>query len=167
MCFIFLTSSFGSDWKKVYFSLLTLHHICQGALPLAGCLHAAVYFLCSELLLIAVLLPVKLKHGVQVFYVFSFQLCSTANSKVSFNVSLCEINCIKIHAISLVLNRFSVFYLLWCHHSPVTDKKFIVVGIFLLRKWSKCVLVQHTAHAQRSYLTVVTFSRLMEISLNT
>ena len=30
----------------------------------------------------------------KVFHAFSFQLCSTANSKFSFNVSLCEI---KLH----------------------------------------------------------------------
>ena len=39
----------------------------------------------------------------KVFHAFSFQLCSTANSKFSFYVSLCEINCIKIQT-SLVLN---------------------------------------------------------------
>ena len=38
------------------------------------------------------------------FPCYFFQLCSTANSKFSFYVSLCEINCIKIQTISLVLN---------------------------------------------------------------
>ena len=38
----------------------------------------------------------------KVFHAFSFQLCSTANSKFSFNVSLCEINCIQIQTVSLV-----------------------------------------------------------------
>ena len=33
-----------------------------------------------------------------------FQLCSTANFKFSFYVSLYETNCIKIQTISLVLN---------------------------------------------------------------
>ena len=36
---------------------------------------------------------------------FSFQLYSTAKSKFSFYVSLCEINCIKIDTIILVLNH--------------------------------------------------------------
>ena len=52
----------------------------------------------------------------KVFHAFSFQLCSAANSK-----------CIKIQTMSLVLNlfqqRFFVFYLLWGHHSPATEKK--------------------------------------------
>ena len=38
------------------------------------------------------------------FPCFFFQLCSTANSNFSFYVSLCEINCIKIQTMSLVLN---------------------------------------------------------------
>ena len=33
------------------------------------------------------------------FHGFSFQFCSTANSKFYFYVSLCEINCIKIQTI--------------------------------------------------------------------
>ena len=37
----------------------------------------------------------------KVFRAFSFQLCSTANSKFFFYVSLCKINCIKIKTISL------------------------------------------------------------------
>ena len=40
-----------------------------------------------------------------VFHNFSFQLFSTAKSKFSFYVSLCEINCIKIDTIILVLNH--------------------------------------------------------------
>ena len=43
------------------------------------------------------------------FHAFFFQLRSTANSKFSFCVSLCEINCIKTQIISLVLNP-STFY---------------------------------------------------------
>ena len=35
-------------------------------------------------------------------FFFSFQLCSTANSKFSFHVSLCEINCFKIETMCLV-----------------------------------------------------------------
>ena len=70
--YFFLTSSFGSDWKKIHFSLLTLHHIRQGALPLAGCLHAAVYFLCSELLLIAVFVANKTQTWYAGFPCFFF-----------------------------------------------------------------------------------------------
>ena len=44
----------------------------------------------------------------KVFHAFSLQLCSTANSKFSFYVSLCEINCIKIQTMSLVLNLSSL-----------------------------------------------------------
>ena len=39
----------------------------------------------------------------KVFLIF-FQLCSIANSKFSFYISLCAINCIKIKTMSLVLN---------------------------------------------------------------
>ena len=38
------------------------------------------------------------------FHAFSFQICSTVNSKFYFSVSLFEINCIKIQAISVVYN---------------------------------------------------------------
>ena len=44
----------------------------------------------------------------KVFHAFSLQLCSTANSKFSFYVSLREINCIKIQTMSLVLNLSSL-----------------------------------------------------------
>ena len=44
----------------------------------------------------------------KVFHAFSLQLCSTANSKFSFYVSLCGINCIKIQTMSLVLNLSSL-----------------------------------------------------------
>ena len=37
-----------------------------------------------------------------VSHAFSYQLCSTASSKFSLYASLCEINCIKIQAMSLV-----------------------------------------------------------------
>ena len=40
----------------------------------------------------------------KVFQAFSFQLCSTANSKCSYYVSLSEINCIKILTMSIVWN---------------------------------------------------------------
>ena len=35
----------------------------------------------------------------KILHAFSFQLCSTANSKFSFNVSLYEINCIKVETV--------------------------------------------------------------------
>ena len=47
-----------------------------------------------------------------------------------------EINCDKIHTMSLVLNifqqRFFVFYLLWRHRSPATEEKFKLVKADLL-----------------------------------
>ena len=46
--FFWLYHSLATE-KKPHFPLLTLHHIRHGALPLDGCLHAARYFLCSEL----------------------------------------------------------------------------------------------------------------------
>ena len=71
----------------------------------------------------------------KVSHAFSFQLCSTANSKFSFYDSLCEINCIKIQTMSLVsksiyFSRSSLFYLLWRHHSPAAEKKFFLVIFF-------------------------------------
>ena len=48
--------------------------------------------------------------------------------------------------------------LLWCYHSPATEKKFNLVELFLQsREWSKNVwswATNDTAHAQKSYLTV-------------
>ena len=38
----------------------------------------------------------------KVFHAYSFQLCSKANSKFAFNVSLYEINCFKFETLSLV-----------------------------------------------------------------
>ena len=103
----------------------------------------------------------------KVFHFFSFQLCSTANSKFSFYVWLGEINCIKIQTISLALNlsilaSLFVFYLLWRHHSPATEKKFKLVELFFQsRKWNKnmcsCATID-TGHAQRFYLTVARLS---------
>ena len=37
-----------------------------------------------------------------IFHAYSFQLCSKANSKFAFNVSLYEINCFKFETLSLV-----------------------------------------------------------------
>ena len=40
--------------SELHLSLRTLHHIRQGAIPLAGCLYVAKNFVCSELHQIAV-----------------------------------------------------------------------------------------------------------------
>ena len=50
----------------------------------------------------------------KVSHAFSFQLCSTANSKFSFYVSLCEINCIKIQTVSLVVLNLSILAEIFC-----------------------------------------------------
>ena len=55
-----------------------------------------------------------------VFQAFSFQLCFTVNSKFSFYVSLFEINCIKIQAISLVQN-LSILAEIFCVLFPLTS----------------------------------------------
>ena len=52
------------------------------------------------------------------FHAFPFQLCSTANSKFSLHISLCEINCIKIQIMSLVLN----LSILWCPEKSLRGK---------------------------------------------
>ena len=64
----------------------------------------------------------------KVFLGLPFQLCSTANSKFSFYISLSEINCIKVHAMSLALNLSILAEIHWVlftlrHHSPATEKK--------------------------------------------
>ena len=43
----------------------------------------------------------------------SFQLCFTANSDVSVNVSLCEVNCIKIQILTVVLNLAEILCVLF------------------------------------------------------
>ena len=71
----------------------------------------------------------------KVFHAFSFQLYSTANSKFPFYILLCEINCIKIQTMGLVLN-LSIIAGILCvlfflrHHSPATEKKFKLVELF-------------------------------------
>ena len=126
LCFLylFLTSSFASDWKKVYFSLLTLHCIHQGALTVANCFHGAEYFLCSELRLVAVFATNKSKTphvSFSMFFLSNF--VPQKNSKVSFYVSLCEITRTKIQTESSSKSIFFfVFYLLSGHHPPPTGK---------------------------------------------
>ena len=89
----------------------------------------------------------------KVFHAFSFQLCSTANSKFSFYVSLCAINCIEIQTISLVLN-LSILAEIFCVLFTSSQLNFF----FQSREWNKnmwsCATTNTGGHAQRSYLTV-------------
>ena len=66
----------------------------------------------------------------KVFHAFSFQLCSTANSKCSFYISLCEIICIKIQTMSLVLTEILCVLFTLRHHFPATEKNFKPVELF-------------------------------------
>ena len=64
---------------------------------------------------------------VKVSHAFSFQLCHAANYKFSFYVSLREINCITIQAISLVLNLSILAEIIrvllsLISYSPATEK---------------------------------------------
>ena len=61
-----------------------LHHIRQGALLLAGCLHAVGYFLCSEPQLVAIFAVNKTQTWHASYECFCFQFYFTENSKVSF-----------------------------------------------------------------------------------
>ena len=84
----------------------------------------------------------------KVFYALFFQLCSAANSKFSFYVSLCEINCIKIQAMSLVSKSiyfsrdslcFIYFDVIICQR---LKKKFKLVEVFFQsREWNKNVVL--------------------------
>ena len=65
----------------------------------------------------------------KVFLALPFQLCSAANSKFSFYISPSEINCIKVHTMSLALNLSFLAEIHWVlftlrHQSPATEKKF-------------------------------------------
>ena len=104
----------------------------------------------------------------KVFNAFSFQLCSTANSKFSFNVSLCEINCIKIQTISLVSKTicFSRGSLSFIYFDVIVrqrlKKQFKLVELsFQSRERNKNMWSYATTdigHAQRSCLTVARLS---------
>ena len=109
----FLTLYFASHWRKARFSLLTLHHIPQGAFSLPGCLHTAGYFLCSELWPVAVFAANKSQawHASFPCY-FLFNFVSQQILKFFFNVSLCEINCIKFQTMSVVLNLAKILCVL-------------------------------------------------------
>ena len=86
--FFFFFLRYHSVATEEKFSRLTLHRLHQGALPLDGCRHGTGFFLCSELRFVAVFAANK----IQTWHVS----LSTANSKVPFYVSLCEIICIEI-----------------------------------------------------------------------
>ena len=104
----------------------------------------------------------------KIFNAFSFQLCSTANSKFSFNVSLCGINCIKIQTISLVSKTicFSRGSLSFIYFDVIVrqrlKKQFKLVELsFQSRERNKNMwsyATTDTGHAQRSYLTVARLS---------
>ena len=103
----------------------------------------------------------------KVFHAFSFQVCSTANSKFSSYISLCDINFIKIQTMSLVLSP-SILAETFCvlftsrHNSLATEKK--VQGGWTFFEscernkniWS-CTTTD-TGRAKRSYLTVLGLS---------
>ena len=100
----------------------------------------------------------------KVFHAFSFKLCSTANSKFSFYVSLCEINCIKSQTIGLVLILSILADFLWVLFtltlSFASDRKKVQVSwtFFSVARMKKknmwSCATTGTGHAQRSYLTV-------------
>ena len=97
----------------------------------------------------------------KVFHAFSFQLCSTANSKLSFNVSLCEINCIKLQTISLVSKSIYSGRDSLCFIYFDFDVTFKLVELVFSHaneiKTSSCATT-NTGHAQSSYLTVARLS---------
>ena len=63
----------------------------------------------------------------KVFHAYSFQLCSKANSKFAFNVSLYEINCFKFETLSLVSKSI---YFSWNSLS-------FIYGDVIIRQWPK------------------------------
>ena len=103
----------------------------------------------------------------KVFHAFSSQVCSTANSKFSSYISICDINCIKIQTMSLVLSS-SILAETFCvlftsrHNSLATEKK-VQGGWTFFQScernkniWS-CTTTD-TGRAKRSYLTVLGLS---------
>ena len=86
----------------------------------------------------------------KVFHAFSFQLCSTANSKFSLRKTLWEINCFKIQTKSLVSKfiYFSRFCLCFIYFEVIIrqrlKKKFKLVELFFSRanEIKTCGLVQ-------------------------
>ena len=91
----------------------------------------------------------------------SILLYSTANSEVYFYILLCEINCITIQTMSLVLNYFSRDSLCFIDFDHIIRQQLKKSSSYLdfffshtneVKTWS-CATTD-TAHAQRSYLTV-------------
>ena len=74
------------------------------------------------------------RHTSFPWYFSSILLNSTANSKVSLHISLCEIHCKKNQTMNLVLyliyQRFFVFYLLSRDLSPATEKSSSYLNFF-------------------------------------
>ena len=111
----------------------------------------------------------------KVFHAFSFKLCSTANSKFSFYVSLCEINCIKSQTIGLVLILSILADILWVLFtltlSFASDRKKVQVSwtFFSVARMKKkhVVLCNNWYWACSEILSYsrTTFSCLMEIHL--
>ena len=98
------------------------------------------------------------------FFFSTFFSSSTGNSKFSFNVSLSEINCVKIQTVSLVFKSiyFSREALCFIYFDVTIrqrlKKKLKQVEVFFQsREWKKNMwscTATNTGHAQRSYLTV-------------
>ena len=94
----------------------------------------------------------------KVFHAFSFQLSSIAI--FFFCISLCEINCIKIQIMSLVLNlpilfsRDSLCFVYFDVSLSATEKKFKLVE---KKNMGSCAATE-TRHAQRSYITAAQLS---------
>ena len=98
----------------------------------------------------------------KVFLALPFQLCSAANSKFSFYISPSEINCIKVHTMSLALNLSFLAEIHWVlftlrHHSPATEKKKLVDILWNNWYWASSEILSYTR---------TNFSRLMENRIN-
>ena len=97
----------------------------------------------------------------KVSHVFSFQPCSTTNSKFSFYFKLGEINCIKIQTMGLVLNRsiiaeiLCVLFTLTSSSASDWKKRSSLLIFFQSREQSKNMWscgITDTGHAQRPIL---------------
>ena len=131
--------------KKFNFSLLTLHHIRQGAFPLAGCLHAAGYIQCSELRLVAVFVSNKIEkwHAIFLFFLFNFVPQQILNLFLCFTLCLHHNLDNRSSSKSITAEVLCVLFTLR-HHSLVTEKE--VYGSWTYLIWTE------------SYLTVTQLS---------
>ena len=130
--FDFIICAKAKQLKKSSFSLLTPHRMVRMLfLQLVVFMQLGIFQVVS-LSLLLFLPPIKLKHGMRIIHVFSFQLCFIPNSKINLGPSasfrykkkakfiklLWGRGCSKItfYASLLVLNLFQhsffVFYLL-------------------------------------------------------